>query len=97
MSSLVSVIVPMYKVENYLSACIKNIIYQTYKNLQIRFVDDGSTDIRGLICDKYAKIDYRIKVIHKQRGWLSDARYSGLKEYNLENSVIFKGNTNDIE
>lgn len=71
---LISVIVPCYKVENYLSKCIKSIINQTYSNLEIFLVDDGSPDNTGKICEEYAIQDKRIKVIHKENGGLSDAR-----------------------
>ena len=75
---LISVIVPIYKVEKYLKRCIDSIINQTYKNLQIILVDDGSPDRCGKICDEYSKKDKRIKVIHKKNGGLSDARNKGL-------------------
>lgn len=71
---LISVIVPVYKVEQYLSRCIDSIIHQTYQHLEIILVDDGSPDRCGEICDEYAKRDNRIKVIHKENGGLSDAR-----------------------
>lgn len=71
---LISVIVPIYKVERYLPQCIDSIIKQTYNNLEIILVDDGSPDQCGTICEKYAKKDNRIKVIHKNNGGLSDAR-----------------------
>ncbi|HHT7826143.1 TPA: glycosyltransferase [Streptococcus suis] len=75
---LVSVIVPVYNVENYLSQCLDSIIHQTYKNLEIILVNDGSTDGSGKICDDYAAKDGRIKVIHQENGGLSDARNKGL-------------------
>ena len=78
MDSLVSVIVPIYKVECYLRKCVDSILNQTYKNLEIILVDDGSPDRCGEICDEYAKIDSRITVIHKQNGGLSDARNAGI-------------------
>ena len=74
----VSVIVPVYNVERYLSNCIDSILLQTYKNLEIILVDDGSTDNSPCICDEYAKKDGRIKVIHKQNGGVSSARNTGL-------------------
>lgn len=77
---LISVIVPVYKVEKYLEKCIESIIKQTYTNLQIILVDDGSPDNCGKICDEYAKKDLRIEVIHKANGGLSDARNVGISK-----------------
>lgn len=76
---LVSVIVPVYKVEKYLSKCLESILKQTYYNLQIILVDDGSPDRCGAICDNYAKRDQRIEVIHKENGGLASVRNTGLK------------------
>lgn len=78
MEDKISVIVPIYKVEKYLKRCIDSIRNQTYKNLQIILVDDGSPDQCGQICDDCKKIDNRIAVIHKSNGGLSDARNMGL-------------------
>ncbi len=77
-SPLISLIVPVYKVEEYLPTCIDSILAQTYENLEIILVDDGSPDSCGEICDSYAKKDARIKVIHKENGGLSSARNAGL-------------------
>lgn len=75
----VSVIVPIYNVEDYLEECINSIINQTYKNLEIILVDDGSKDSSGKMCDNYQKKDDRIRVFHKKNGGLSDARNEGIK------------------
>lgn len=71
---LISIIVPIYNVEKYLPKCIESIIGQTYKDLEIFLVDDGSTDSSGIICDRYKAKDKRIHVLHKKNGGLSDAR-----------------------
>ena len=76
--ALISIIIPIYKVEQYLDKCIQSIINQTYKNLQIILVNDGSPDNCGKICDEYALKDNRIEVIHKINGGLSDARNVGI-------------------
>lgn len=75
----ISVIVPVYNVRNYLNKCLNSILNQTYKNLEIILIDDGSTDDSGNICDEFAKSDNRIIVIHKQNGGLSDARNVGIE------------------
>lgn len=75
---LISVIVPVYKVENYLHRCVDSILAQTYTNLEIILVDDGSPDRCGEICDEYAAKDSRIRVIHQENGGLSAARNAGL-------------------
>lgn len=75
---LVSIIVPIYNVENYLERCVHSLINQTYSNLEIILVDDGSTDNSGFLCDKLANIDSRIRVIHQKNKGLSGARNTGL-------------------
>lgn len=85
---MITVIVPVYNVEKYLIKCIDSIITQTYKDLEIILVNDGSTDNSGKICDKYKSKDKRIKVIHKDNGGLSDARNCGLKISNGEYIVF---------
>ena len=75
----VSVIVPVYKVENYLVQCVESIQKQTYKEIEIILVDDGSPDKCPEMCDEFAKKDSRIKVIHKENGGLSDARNFGIE------------------
>lgn len=77
-NDLISIIIPVYKVEEYLEKCIESVLKQTYTNLQIILVDDGSPDNCGKICDEYAKKDSRIEVIHKVNGGLSDARNVGI-------------------
>jgi len=75
---LVSVIIPVYNVEKYLEKCMNSVLEQTYTNLEIILIDDGSTDQSGIMCDIYAERDARVKVIHKQNGGLSEARNWGL-------------------
>lgn len=77
-NELISVIVPVYNMEKYLERCVDSILRQTYKELEIILVDDGSTDSSPEMCDEYAKKDARIKVVHKENGGLSDARNAGL-------------------
>lgn len=80
MKDKVSIIVPIYNVEKYIERGIKSLIAQTYKNIEIILVDDGSPDNSGKICDKCAKKDTRIKVIHKKNGGVSSARNVGLEK-----------------
>lgn len=76
---LVTIIVPVYNVEKYIYECVDSLIKQTYKNIEIILIDDGSKDKSGTICDNYAASDARIKVIHKQNEGLGFARNTGLK------------------
>lgn len=80
MDEKISVIVPVYKVQPYLQKCLDSIINQTYKNLEIILVNDGSPDNCGWICDEYAARDSRIKVIHQENGGVSSARNAGLSQ-----------------
>lgn len=78
-NSLISVIVPIYNVQVYLRSCIDSILAQTYRNIEIILVDDGSLDNCPAICDEYARKDNRVIVVHKKNGGLSDARNAGIK------------------
>jgi len=78
MNALISIIIPVYKVEDYIHRCVNSLLRQTYKNLEIILVEDGSPDRCGEICDEYATLDNRVKVIHKKNGGLSDARNAGI-------------------
>lgn len=78
MNAKISVIIPVYKVEPYLRQCLDSVVNQTYKNLEIILIDDGSPDNCGKICDEYAVIDSRVIVIHKENGGLSAARNDGI-------------------
>lgn len=79
---LISVIIPVYKVEKYLKKCIESVQKQTYSNIEVILVEDGSPDDCGKICDEYEKKDKRIKVIHKNNGGLSEARNFGIDKAN---------------
>ena len=74
----ISIIVPVYNVEKYLTRCIDSILTQTFTNFELILVDDGSTDKSGVICDSYEKKDKRVKVIHKKNQGVSEARNTGL-------------------
>ncbi|MBF0714041.1 glycosyltransferase family 2 protein [Gemella sp. GH3] len=76
----ISVVIPVYNVEQYLRECLDSVITQTYKNLEIILVNDGSTDSSGRICNEYARKDDRIKVYHKKNGGASDSRNFGLEK-----------------
>ena len=98
MEPIVSVIIPVYNVEQYLKRCIDSVIDQTYRNLEIILVDDGSNDGSGEICDNYAQNDSRIKVIHKSNGGLSDARNAGIdqQESILCLSIVMTGSIESV-
>ena len=74
----VSIIVPVYQVENYLHKCVDSILAQTFTDFELILVDDGPKDRSGQICDEYAEMDERVKVIHQENGGLSDARNHGM-------------------
>mgnify|MGYP001852550308 CR=1 FL=1 len=79
MDELITIIIPIYQVQKYIEKCLNSVLEQTYKNIEIILVDDGSTDKCPEICEEYARKDNRIKVIHKKNGGLSDARNAGMK------------------
>lgn len=103
MKPLISVIIPIYKVEAYLKQCVDSVLSQTYQNLEVILVNDGSPDNCPKICDDYAARDKRIKVIHKLNGGLSDARNAGLRIANgeyvlfLDSDDYWMGNDSIIE
>ena len=96
MENLVSIIIPVYNVEKYLNKCIESIVSQTYKNLDIIIIDDGSKDSSGKMCDEWANKDNRIRVIHKTNGGLSDARNVGI-EHAKGNYISFIDSDDFIE
>lgn len=75
---MLSVIVPVYNAEEYLRKCIDSILYQTYSDLELLLINDGSTDSSGAVCDEYARRDERVRVIHKENGGVSSTRNLGL-------------------
>lgn len=79
MDYVISIIIPVYNSEKYLFECVDSVRNQTYKNLEIILIDDGSIDFSGSLCDQYAMMDQRIRVVHKTNGGVSDARNHGLK------------------
>lgn len=84
MSPTISVVVPVYNVERFLHKCLDSIISQTYKDIEVLLIDDGSTDSSGRICDEYAAKDNRLKVYHKQNGGVSSARNYALEKVSGE-------------
>ena len=75
---MVTVIIPVYNVQQYLARCVDSVLEQSHHDLEIILVDDGSTDASGTLCDQYAARDHRVKVVHKSNGGLSSARNAGL-------------------
>ena len=86
-----SIIVPIYKVENYIEECVSSVLSQSYKDFELILVDDGSPDNCHQICDSFAKNDERVKVIHKENGGLSDARNTGVKEVSGDYVLFLDG------
>lgn len=84
MEKMISIIIPVYNAEEYLSECIESVLGQDYKNIELLLVNDGSTDKSGEICDEYAQRDPRIQVIHKPNGGVSSARNMGLHHFKGE-------------
>lgn len=93
---LISIIIPVYKVEKYLESCLNSIVNQTYQNLEIIVIDDGGKDNCPAICDKYAKIDSRIKVVHQENRGLSGARNAGIDIANGK-YIIFVDSDDTVE
>lgn len=93
MKKLISIVLPIYNVENYIEKCMESVLNQTYKNIEIILVDDGSPDNCPIICDQYVKEDNRVKVVHKENGGLSDARNAGIKVANGDyiTFIAFRG------
>ena len=93
---LVSVVVPVYNVEKYLDRCVQSVVGQTYDNLEIILVDDGSTDGSAVICDNWASSDGRIKVIHKKNAGLGMARNSGMDSAGGKIHILFSTATTTL-
>ena len=92
----ISVIVPVYKVEKYIHKCVDSILNQTFSDIEVILVDDGTPDRCGEICDAYGEQDSRVKVIHKENGGLSDARNAGMPHASGE-YIIFIDSDDYIE
>lgn len=80
MKKIISIIIPVYNVEQYFETCMNSILKQTYRDIEVILVDDGATDSSGKMCDYYTTVDTRVKVIHKENGGLSDARNKGISQ-----------------
>ncbi|WP_066633812.1 glycosyltransferase [Desulfolucanica intricata] len=93
---IISIVVPVYNVEQYLDRCVNSLINQTFKDIEIILVDDGSTDNSPKLCDEYARQDNRIKVIHKKNGGLSDSRNMGI-HYAKGEYILFVDSDDYIE
>ena len=79
MNPLLSIIVPVYNVEAYLDRCVKSVLFQLYRDIEVILIDDGSTDESSSLCDKWAQEDFRVIAIHKENGGVSSARNAGLE------------------
>ena len=79
MNNIISVIIPVYNVEKYIVQCLESVLNQSYKELEVILIDDGSTDRSGEICDFYAKKDGRVRVIHQENGGAARAKNAGLR------------------
>lgn len=88
-TELISVIVPVYNVERYLRRCVDSILHQTYQDLEVLLVDDGSTDASGAICDEYAAQEERVTAVHQKNGGLSAARNAGLERHRERISALW--------
>ena len=86
-----SIIIPVYNVEQYLQSCVQSVLAQTYQDLQVILVNDGSTDSSGVLCNQLAQQDSRIQVVHKSNGGLSDARNAGLRVATGEYAAFLDG------
>ena len=91
MSKKVSIIVPVYNIENYIEGCIKSLVYQTYNKIEIILVNDGSTDNSLSVCERFAVSDNRIKIVNKANGGLSSARNSGIDVANGDFIMFIDG------
>lgn len=88
MKPAISVIIPVYNTESYLERCLKSILSQSFTDIELLLVDDGSTDRSGAICDEYAVRDNRIKVLHQENGGVSSARNLGLDQATGEYVIL---------
>ena len=96
MNDLITVMVPVYNVEKYLDKCVTSILNQSYKNLDVLLINDGSTDHSGDICDKYVQLDKRVRVIHKFNEGVSKTRNQGI-EYAKGKYLVFVDSDDYLE
>ncbi len=90
-NEMITVIIPVYKVEEYLRRCVDSVLNQTYTNLEVILVDDGSPDGCPAICDEYAQRDSRVHVIHKENGGVSTARNAGMDYVFTQRTEVSRG------